>query len=90
VTRPSGPGRPVGSPEQPFVTSRGVPTIRSPTIKIVSHVTYDDDLTIEEAREHHVDVHGPLGARIPGMRSYTLSYPIDPDAVDSDVLVETT
>jgi uncharacterized protein (TIGR02118 family) len=59
-------------------------------IKAVYHVTYNDDLTVEEAREHHVDVHGPLGARIPGMRSYTLSYPLDADAVDFSVLVETT
>jgi uncharacterized protein (TIGR02118 family) len=61
-------------------------------IKLVYCISRKRDLTPEEFRRYWRDVHGPFGARIPGLRrlvqSYTVHLPGDVRGPDFDGMAE--
>lgn len=61
-------------------------------IKLVYCISRRPDLTTEEFRRYWRDVHGPFGARIPGLRrlvqSYTVRIPGDVSGPDFDGMAE--
>lgn len=43
-------------------------------------LTKREDLTVDEFRRHWTEVHGPIAARLPGLRSYTQHHVVDTGA----------
>ncbi len=70
----------------------GLPMGRAPVVKLVYCICRKPGLTREEFVRYWADVHGPIGARIPGIRklvqSYALAVPGDSRPGDFDGMVE--